>query len=128
MRHIVVGVLVAMLASPSLGLAATITMDKAEFITMLANVDLLKQRLANADQQITLHIKGRGERDKIIRLQQEQIKELEGMIADYQARGESAERLIAALEEKAQASSWLTPTSAFVLGLIAAAVVFVLVN
>jgi len=114
---------------PSLSAAATVELDRGEFVKLLANIDLLKQRLANADAQIVLHLKGRDAREKVISLQKEHIAELEGMIADYKAKGESMERLVEALEQKAAASKpWLNSSSSFVLGILAAAVVFAIIH
>ncbi|WP_413937164.1 hypothetical protein [Nitrospira sp. BLG_1] len=132
MRHVASWVILALLISfciPSLSAAATVELDRGEFVKLLANIDLLKQRLANADAQIVLHLKGRDAREKVISLQKEHIAELEGMIADYKAKGESMERLVEALEQKAAASKpWLNATSSFVLGILAAAVVFTIIH
>lgn len=132
MRHVASWVILALLISfciPSLSAAATVELDRGEFVKLLANIDLLKQRLANADAQIVLHLKGRDAREKVISLQKEHIAELEGMIADYKAKGESMERLVEALEQKAAASKpWLNATSSFVLGILAAAVVFAIIH
>lgn len=132
MRHVASWVILALLISfciPSLSAAATVELDRGEFVKLLANIDLLKQRLANADAQIVLHLKGRDAREKVISLQKEHIAELEGIIADYKAKGESMERLVEALEQKAAASKpWLNATSSFVLGILAAAVVFTIIH
>lgn len=80
--------------------AASVVLDRDEFVQLLANVDLLKQKLANADQQIALYIKARDERDKIIAIQKQQIGELESMIRDYDAMGKTQEELIMALEQR----------------------------
>ena len=132
MRHVASWVILALLISfciPSLSAAATVELDRAEFVKLLANIDLLKQRLANADAQIVLHLKGRDAREKVISLQKEHIAELEGMIADYKAKGESMERLVEALEQRAATGKpWLNSTSSFVLGIIAAAVVFAIIH
>lgn len=80
--------------------AASVVLDRDEFVQLLANVDLLKQKLANADQQITLYIKARDERDKIIAIQKQQIGELESMIQDHEAMGKTQEELIMALEQR----------------------------
>lgn len=82
--------------------AASVVLDRDEFVQLLANVDLLKQKLANADQQLVLHVKAKGERDKIIALQQAQIGELEGIIKDHEAAGKSRDELIVALEQRYQ--------------------------
>lgn len=117
------------LCIPNTGLAATVELDRAEFVRLLANIDILKRKLQNADAQIALHVKGRDDREKIIVLQREHIAELEGMIADYQAKGETMDRLVQALEEKASSGNHLmNSTSSFVLGLIVAAVIFAVIN
>lgn len=85
-------------ANPAL--AASVVLDRNEFVQLLVNVDLLKRKLANADQQIALYIKARGERDKIIAIQKQQIGELESMIRDYEAMGKTQEELIMALEQR----------------------------
>lgn len=132
MKHIAYLVIWALLIScciPSVGLAATVELDRGEFVKLLANIDLLKQRLANADAQIVLHVKGRDEREKIITLQRDHIAELEAMIAAYKEKGESMERLVEALEQRAATGKpWLNSTSSFMLGLIAAAVVFAIIH
>lgn len=96
---------------------------------MLANIDILKRKLQNADAQIVLHIKGREERETVIALQREHIAELEGMIEAYKVKGESMDKLVEALEQKASNGNRLmNSTSSFVLGLIIAAVIFAVIN
>lgn len=82
--------------------AASVVLDREEFVQLLANVDVLKKKLANADQQLVLHVKAKDERIKIIALQQAQIGELEGIIQDHEAAGKSRDELIAALEQRYQ--------------------------
>lgn len=131
MKHIAYLVIWALLIScciPSVGLAATVELDRGEFVKLLANIDLLKQRLANADAQIVLHVKGRDEREKIITLQRDHIAELEAMIAAYKEKGESMERLVEALEARATNKPWINSSSSFILGIITAAVVFAVIH
>lgn len=114
---------------PSTGFAATVELDRAEFVRMLANIDILKRKLQNADAQIVLHIKGREERETVIALQREHIAELEAMIEDYKVKGESMDKLVEALEQKASTGNHLmNSTSSFVLGMIIAAVIFAVIN
>jgi len=106
-----------------------VELDRAEFVRMLANIDILKRKLQNADAQIVLHIKGREERETVIALQREHIAELEAMIEDYKVKGESMDKLVEALEQKASTGNHLmNSTSSFVLGMIIAAVIFAVIN
>lgn len=94
--------MLSIVGSPLSAHAASVVLDREEFVQLIANVDLLKKKLANADQQLILHVKAKGERDKIIALQQQQIGELEGIIQDHEAAGKSKDELIEALEQRYQ--------------------------
>lgn len=56
-------------------------MDRAEFVKLLANVQLLKERLASADQQIGLYKKLDSDQKRLIVLHSERIKELENYVS-----------------------------------------------
>ncbi len=55
-------------------------MDRAEFVNLLANVQMLKERLANADRQISLYKTLDSDQKRLIFLHAERIKELEKYI------------------------------------------------
>lgn len=82
--------------------AASVVLDYDEYVQLITNVDLLKKKLANADQQLVLHVKLKGESEKVIVLQEQEIGELKGIIKDHEAAGKSRDELIAALEQRYQ--------------------------
>lgn len=82
--------------------AASVVLDYDEYVKLITNVDLLKKKLANADQQLFLHVKLKGESEKVIVLQEQEIGELKGIIQDHEAAGKSRDELIAALEKRYQ--------------------------
>lgn len=63
-------------------------MERQEFVNLLANVQLQRERLANADKQIDLYKKLDTDQKRLIVVHTDRIKELEGYIA-------SADKLIA---------------------------------
>lgn len=97
--------LVAWCVLVSLGLASvaeakTVNMDYDEFVKMLANVDVLKNHLATANQQIVLHKRGAAEREHVITLQKKQIEELKASVEAQKKAGASQEELIKGLQKK----------------------------
>lgn len=80
--------------------AASVTLDREEFIAMLANVDLLKRKLATADEQIRIHVKAKDQRETVIALQVKHIAELESMVKTYEEMNRTQDELIADIEKK----------------------------
>jgi hypothetical protein len=70
------------------GHAGEVAMERQEFVNLLANVQLQKERLANADQQIGLYKKLDADQKRLLVVHKDRIKELESYIA-------SADKLIA---------------------------------
>jgi hypothetical protein len=86
----------AILASVTFALAndgqtAEVAMDRKEFVNLLSNVQLQKERLANADQQIGLYKKLDTDQKRLIVMHTDRIKELESYIA-------STDKLVADFE------------------------------
>lgn len=61
--------------------AREVALDREEFVNLLANVQLLKERLANADQQISMYKKLDFDQKRLIVLHTDRIKELEKYIS-----------------------------------------------
>lgn len=57
--------------------AREVAIDRDEYVTLLANVQLLKERLANAGQQISMYKKLDSDQKRLIVLHKDRIEELE---------------------------------------------------
>lgn len=75
MKTVLTAVLV--LATYTVAEAKSVVLDQGEFVTIVANVEVLKKRLANAEEHVAAQRKGLAERDQIIKLQKTHIDKLE---------------------------------------------------
>lgn len=78
--------------SPSVH-AASIVLDRDEFVTMLSHVETLKKTLGVAERQVKLHTAATAERNQLITLQEKHIAELEEIVRKGEEVDNSQEQI-----------------------------------
>lgn len=85
--------------SPSVH-AASIVLDRDEFVTMLSHVETLKKRLGIAERQVKLHAAATAERNQLITLQEKHLAELEEIVKKGEEINTSHEEIRVAVTNK----------------------------
>lgn len=85
--------------SPSVH-AASIVLDRDEFVTMLSHVETLKKTLGVVERQVKLHTAATAERNQLITLQETHIAELEAIVKKGEAIEQSHEQIRVAVTAK----------------------------
>lgn len=80
--------------------AASVVLDRAEFVTLLGNVKLLKERLAQAQGEVALRTKAMALRDEQLVLQQQTIDELVALAEQYEKKDLTEAELHRAVEAR----------------------------
>lgn len=116
-------------SGPAAAADKAVVIPQDEFVTMLGQVDLLKKKLANADQQLTLYRRVKTDHQQLITLDQQHIAELEAIIRSHEEAGKVAEALLADCEAERKNTQWTWGGGGFATGAaLATAVVLWIVN